>query len=732
MKRMIHRYLQTVLVSVVIAAAAASCRSRTAPTKVATANVLKRASGSILEPVGRPTLSFEENRGQTDSSVKFLARGPGYHLYLTAKEAVVVPGALYSTLNSIDQARAGSSAVRMEFIGASPSDVEGVGTSATQSHYFIGRNPDAWRTNVPNYSKVRYANVYPGIDVIYYGWRNQLEYDLLISPGADLGSVRLAIKGAEQVSLIDDSLIIRTAVSTIRQAKPTVYQEVNGKKKPIDAQYVLKEKDLVGFQVATYDRALPIIIDPVLEYASYLGGTGDDVGNSIALDSEGNIYMTGRTTSDDFPVVNALQPQRAGGRDAYLTKLSSDGSTVLFSTYFGGVLDENPLNIKLDESNNVYVLGHTASTDYPVVKPFQSTYAGGAFDVFLTKFSSDGSNILFSTYLGGSDVEQARGLAVDSAGHAYLTGNTSSSDFPIENALQPVLHGERDAFVAKFSPDGSRLVYSTYLGGSLLQNGQSIALDAIGNAYVTGVTSSTDFPVTADAFQPTYGGGLWDVFVSKIDAHGSRLLYSTYLGGSGDDDFAPNTIATSAANHAHRIAVDLDNNIYLTGDTNSPDFPLKNALQRRLRGDRDAFVTKFNSRGELAYSSYFGGSNFDTARAIAVDVAGNIYIAGSTSSSSDFPTLYSMQPFGGGTYDGFLAKMTITDTGGPLFFSTYIGGSQNDGLWEIQLRSAAGSSEQKVYVIGETASNDFPVTGDAIQPQYGGGPSDAVILRLAP
>ncbi len=441
-----------------------------------------------------------------------------------------------------------------------------------KANYFLGNDPTKWRTNVPTYARVHYQDLYPGIDLIYYGNQRQLEYDLVVRPGADPSRIRLGVQGADTLDVdAQGDLVLHTAGGDIRQRKPAAYQEIDGMRQEISGGYVLKGSHTVGFEVGAYDASRPLVIDPVLFYSTYLGGSSDDFGSGIAVDSSGDAYVTGYTLSTDFPTtVGAFQTTHAadgGLDDGFVTKLNPTGAALVYSTYLGGSSDDFGFGIAVDSSGDVYVTGYTLSTAFPTtVGAFQMTNAGG-YDGFVTKLNPTGAALVYSTYLGGSSDDFGRGIAVDAAGSAYVTGYTYSTAFPTTVGAFQTTHaadsGRNDAFVTKLNPTGAGLVYSTYLGGNSFDVGLGIAVDALGSAYVTGGTQSTNFPTTTRAFQTTFGGGVVDGFVTKLNPAGSMLDYSTYLGGTGLDtgfgiavDTLPNpnayVVAESFPDHRRR------------------------------------------------------------------------------------------------------------------------------------------------------------------------------------
>ena len=699
-----------------------------------------KESAKLLAAYGKVPLAFEANHGQIDSRVKFLSRGPGYTLFLTSTEAVLalqnhsVPKPRNPRLEGTtpDTGTANATELRMNLLGARPtSRVEALELLPSKSNYFVGNDPTKWRTNVPMYAKVSYKDVYPGVDLVYYGNQGQLEYDFVVAPGADPTKIRFSIYGAKKLETdAYGDLILDLARAEVRLLKPTVYQRVAGGRKEIAGRYVLRGRRVAGFEVAGYDRNEPLIIDPVLTYSAYLGGSSGAFGNAIAVDSAGNAYVTGGTTSTDFPTKNPAQATQGENTDVFVSKFDPTGSTLIYSTCLGGTGDEAGKSIAVDASANVYVTGYTASQNFPAKNPIQASSGGGS-DAFVAKLDSTGSVLVYSTYFGGSGDDSGNGIAADLSGNAYVAGKTGSINYPTKNPLQPASGGGDDAFVAKLDPAGSTLVYSTYLGGSLTDEARGIAVDEAGNAYVTGDTASANFP-TKNPFQVALGGTT-DAFLAKLDPTGSTLAYSTYLGGGGFDQ-------------GNGVAVDTSGNAYVTGQTSSTNFPTKNPFQGSLNGsiyNGNAFVTKFDPTGSaLVFSTYLGGSGNqnggDVGEGVAVDSTGNIYVTGLTS-SSDFQLANPIQSsfvsqscdyYGYGPYTcGNTAFVTeFNAAGAALIFSTYVGavgGNFEDG------RGIALDATGNMYVAGFTPSTNLLVTPGAFQ-LAGNTNGDAFIAKISP
>ncbi len=646
-----------------------------------------------------------------------------------------------------------AAALRIALVGANPApQLAGLEELPGKSNYFIGNDPKKWRTGVPAYAKVQYKQVYPGVDLVYYGNQRELEYDFVVRPGADPKVIRLAVVGGgtvrPQLGAVrepplridaDGDLVIETDGGELRFRKPLVYQvETDNRKseiqnrKLLDGRYVLRASNRkskiqdqtyeVSFEVAAYDPRKPLIIDPVLSYSSYLGGTATDSGTSIAVDSSGNAYITGSTFSTDFPfTAGVVQPAIGGGTclsgsasrpcfDVFVTKLNPTGSALVYSTYFGGTGEDFGSGIAVDGAFNAYVTGTTSSTNFPTtLGAFQTALKGlGSSDAFVTKLSPNGSALVYSTYLGGSGTDTSSGIAVDSSGSAYVTGSTSSNDFPVTLGSFQVIPGggATDAFVVKMKPDGSDRVYASFLGGKGTETGFGIAVDALGNAYVTGETASTDFPTTGGVVQAAFGGGTTDAFVTKVSPDGSTKVYSTFLGGSDND-------------RGTAITVDSSGSAYLTGFTNSINFPTASPLQAKAGTPPDAFVTKLNATASaLVYSTFLGGSGGDLGNGIAVDSSGNAYVAGQTG-SPDFPVASPIETAISGGLDAFVTE--INAAGSALLFSSYLGGSGPDGGNGIAL-DASGN----IYVTGTTSSTDFPTIVGSFQT------SNAGALRVPP
>jgi Beta-propeller repeat len=670
------------------------------------------------ENYSRRPLNFEVNEGQSNLEVDFLSRGAGYTLSLSATEIGLslelpqsfertLPGAFslpdHRTSHSRRQA-ANFEGLRLTLVGANPrSPTSGLDQLPGKVNYFLGSDSSKWRSNINTYAKVEYKTVYPGVDLIYYGNQGQLEYDFIVASKVDPKVIELQFDGAEKIEVDSrGDLSLQVGVGPVLQMeKPRVYQDSAEGRQEISSSYVL-DNNRVSFQIGNYDSSRPLMIDPVLVYSTHFGGSDDDAGYAIAVNAAGDAYITGDTNSSSFPLAQPLRRTSRGSTDAFVTKLSADGSKILYSTYFGGGDADVGYGISVDPSGQIYITGDTSSTDFPLANALQPTIGGpDSPDIFVAKLSADGSRLIYSTYIGGRNGDRGNGIAADSDGNAYVAGFTNSTDFPTAKAFQRTFAGgNADAIVLKLNPKGSALVYSTYFGGGNDRPdiGTAVATDSAGNAYVTGFTNAVDFP-TVKPMQRF--AGPTDVFVAKFDPSGSPV-YSTYLGGNADDQ-------------GMGIAVDSAGSAYITGETESIQFPTTNgALSRSCvavstRGPMrqvcqggEGFIAKLSADGSsLVYSTYLNGVGFETGRSIAVDAAGNAYVTGFTG-SSDFPAVDPLQgKFGGGKYDAFVLK--LNPSGSALDYSTFLGGRGDEGGYGIAVDGAANA-----YVVGYTDSSNFP------------------------
>jgi len=683
----------------------------------------RETQAKIMESYTRSPLAFEANHGQTADQVKFVSRGAGYTVFLTNDEAVLaLKNRSKSHLDS-------GSTLRLQLAGANPhATVNGLEELSGKNNYFVGNDPKRWQTRIPTYAKVNYHDVYPGVDVQYYGTQQQLEFDFVVAPGADPSRIALHLQAGPSANpqkraqlRVDNhgALVQSTGAREFRLRKPTVYQMVanaSGKdeRKFVETKYVLQKNNQVGFEVGSYDKTRELVIDPVVPfYSTYLGGAANDYGFSIAVDTKGNAYITGATASLNFPVPGCVFgcAYNGGTFDAFVTELNPAGFPV-YSDYLGGAGTDYGYGIAVDFNGAAYVTGATNSLNFPVPGCIICANGGG-YDAFVTEVAPGGAGLVYSTYLGGKANDYGRAIAVDNNGDAYVTGITSSHNFPMAACAFCVFQGgATDAFVTELKPFGVGFVFSTYLGGKGNDYGYGITFDPNERPIVTGSTTSLNFPVVAGCFQCA-NAGLSDAFVTEFNFGGAGLLASTYLGGAGND-------------YAYAVAQNVNEGIYITGSTTSLNFPVVNCLQCVFQGGAsDAFVTHLNpALAGLIYSTYLGGAGTDSGRGIAVDAQLDALVTGYTS-SVNFPVVNCFQcAYNGGASDAFVTSLIPPGPG--LNFSTYLGGKGNDYGYGIGIN--LNFNPFAAFVTGSTTSVNFPVIG-CFQ-CVNGGKSDAFVVGL--
>lgn len=648
---------------------------------------------------GNPPLYFVPNEGQFHPEAAFFVRVPGYTLWLTPNGMV------------FDSHRPSYRDVsRLIFPGAKKNPrIVAVENTAHRVNVFKGRDKTRWKTGIPTSKAVLYKNLYKNIDLKVYGAQRRVEYDWIISPGGDPAHITWAYRDVKRTTVDSDgNLRVKTAFGEFIHNKPVGFQVIGGTRVPVETRFRRIGTDTYGFRVNPYNRAYPLIIDPlVLAYSTYFGGSGTDQGTGIAVDAAGFAYVTGYTSSLDFPLEGPFRAETLGFSDGYLSKIYPDGSKLEYSTFFGGSNYESIESIAVDSEGSAYIAGATSSVDFPTMNPIQG-YIGTDWDSqgFVMKFSPDGGELVYSTFLGGSGYDGATGIAVDAAGCAYVSGYTGSPDFHTVNPIQE-LKGWNDCFVSKISPDGGQLLYSTFLGGSEDEGRAVIAVDTAGHAYVTGNTYSYDFP-TINAYRgetTVWGEG----FLSKLSPDGGQLVYSTYLGGSWGA--VPNAVAVDAGGSA-----------YIAGYTYSLDFPLVNPIQGPSRYG-DGFVTRFSpDGGTLLYSTYLGGVDWDSIRGMVLDGSGCAYVCGQTE-SPDFPIRHALGTGDLWSVDTFVAR--ISQDGTRLIYSTYLGGGSSEGAMGIAL-----DGHGNAYVTGWTISMDFPLKNPLKGELVSDWENDAFITKI--
>jgi hypothetical protein len=647
------------------------------------------------EQVSRTPLLFEPNRGQAGDAVEFVARSRGVLVLLAAGEATFVP-------------RRGAP-LRMLLCGASEgAKLRGLARAESVSHYF--KSGGAVR-DVPHFGSTLAEDAYAGIDMT---WRcsdsGRLEYVFEIAPGASAGRIDMQFDGASTVSLgAAGELRVESRDGILTHTAPVAYQCREGRRRFVDVAFALRKNGRVGFEVGAHDERLPLVIDPELQYGTFLGGAGDDHATGADLGADGSLYVTGETESANFPVQNAFDSTYAGGGedDVFVAKFSPDGSTLVYSTYIGGGGDDAGDSICVDPSGNAYAIGTTRSFDFPTQNAVQPSH-GGDSDAYVLELSPDGSALVFSTFVGGSGYESPRGIDTDSGDAIFVVGETRSFDFPVSNALQPSSGGgQADAWVMKLSPAGASVLWSTYVGGFAEDRALDCVVNTSDDLFVVGDTRSSNFPVR-NALQPVHAGDK-DAFVARVAGDGSQLMWATFFGGSDMDDF-------------EGCALGPTGDIYGGGNTQSADFPTKAAVQDVARGDEDAVAVRISSDGQtLLYSTFIGGSEEDDAESIAVDQFGGAYLVGNTT-SPDFPIASLPQPLSGGGDDAFLVKLTADGRG--YVYTTYLGAEGFDKGREVVV-----TPEGRAFVVGETSSDGFP-TQDGFQGVSGGG-DDMFFARLS-
>lgn len=655
---------------------------------------------TVLKSYVNLPLIFEENMGQVDSKVGFLSRAPGYTFLFNELDIVI---ALQSDKKSPQ------SVFKLAFLGHNNPSVNGEGVLKSYSNYFLGNSSNSWITKVPHFSRVVYSNLYPGIDAVFYGNNQKIEYDLIVTPGADPSKIQFSLSGIESLSFQNGSLKIgmKNAEEVIME-KPIVYQDIDGLRKDVLGEFVLLAHSgdtyMLGFSIGEYEASQSLVIDPIINYSSYIGGSRETTVAGVSIDEEGNAYITGKTYSLDFPILSpSLAPSTIlENAAAFVTKISSDGTELLYSTYLGGSTVDSENNasktfgnsIAVDINGNAYVTGFTNAKDFPTTTSLSYEVDITKGSAFVTGIDPSGSSLLFSSYLGGNEYTAGNSITVDLKGNVYITGETIATNFPTKNPLYAtnITTGSSIAFITAVAHDGSSLIYSTYFGSNKKTSGNAIAVDKYGNAYITGIAGQ-GLPTVGDPLQiGAKSGG----FVAKIASGGTKLIYSSYLGNSGTG-----------------IAVDKKGNAFVVGQTSSPNFPLKGRpIAPKANSTNTGFITGINPDGtNLIFSKYLGGSsNKDKLSGVSVSSSGNLYLTGITY-SLDFPlkgkTISPNAIAGRGV--GFVTVLKKKAKG--MIYSTYLGGGAGDKGTDIKI-----GERGEAYVVGSTYSLDFPKKGAELSP----------------
>ncbi|HEY2961746.1 MAG TPA: SBBP repeat-containing protein [Pyrinomonadaceae bacterium] len=711
---------------------------------------------SASENYGKLPLSFESNRGQTSEQVRFLSRGKGYTVFLTPAETV------FSLRRKNKQ-----TALRMKLVGANAAaNIEGEQALEGKVNYMIGNDRSRWTTDIPTFQRVRYSNVWPGIDMLWYGTQSSLEYDFVINPGSDVSQIKLSFAGADRLRLTKEGdLLVKTGGEEVKHSAPVIYQDTEAGRATVQGKYIIKGTREIGFEVGAYDTTKPLVIDPILIYSSYIGGDSFDEGHAVAVDGQGQAYIAGESSSSEvtFPLRDPIQGTQ-NSTLAFITKLNAAGTGLIYSTFLGDATgfctfdvcgtEVRAIAVSSDGKASITgaVVNDNSNSDFPVT---DNAYQKNGFcigvcglepdrrvDAFVTVISPDGQELIYSTFFGGSASASGFGgrafdagnaIALDSANHIYVAGQTASNNLPTKHAFQWSRHSEFngfDAFIAVFNPLAANrndtLLYASYLGGDGDDIGRGIAVDPDRNAYIVGSTASTDFETKSPASSPlqtSFRGGAFDGFVAKVDTEAdgnASLTYSTYFGGNIND-------------RVESVAVDAQQRAYITGASNSSasSFPLKNAFDS-TQTNGEAFVAKLNADGTaLFYCSFLGGDNANTSNdgeeglGLVIDFGGNAYVTGRTTSGASFPSVLPLPANQQGT--AFLAKIeaTISSTTVPkLLYSTTFGGNG------AQAEAIALDSRGNVYLAG-TTTGDLTTTVGAFDTTFNGGENDAFVAKFS-
>ncbi|HJT88510.1 MAG TPA: SBBP repeat-containing protein [Bryobacteraceae bacterium] len=663
----------------------------------------------------RLPLRFEANRGQWNSQVRYAARDTRNTLFLTAHGAVVA---------------AGARRVEMDFLHANPAPaIEALDRLPTRTDYFRG-NPETWRRAVPSFSRVAYRSVYPGIDVVYYGRQDQLEYDFVLRPGADPGSIRLKFRGADHLHFTAaGDLSVESGGARFLQKRPSIYQvdPVTAARRPVEGGYQLLSRGVVGLRLSSYNRSQPLVIDPVVTYSNFVGGAATDAITAVKADSQGHIVVAGYTTNYDLQSTGtAAQGSNAGSTDCFIIILDPTNNSVAYMSYLGGTRDESPTAMVLDSADHIYLTGTTTSSDFPTagnavqtalhLSTTSSTFTSDAFVSEIDPNTPGG--LVYSTYVGGTGNDIPRDLALDAAGNMYIIGYTESSDLPVTgSAYAAVLYGPSDAFLAKLDPTSTSLAYSSYLGGEARDDGRSIAVGPDGLVYFAASTLSQQFPLAGPSYSSTLTG-FGNVIIGVMDMTQSgtpSLVYATYFGGTGLEE-------------VRKIALDANGKLLVTGLTLSTDLPVtSNAMQSQANGPCPLFLARVNPKAQpnafLEYSTYLGGSGGEVPYDMTLDSSGSVYLTGYTL-SPDFPVSRdAAQPQFGNGVDAFLLKLNLATPGaGALQYGTYFGATG------VHVGSGIVVTKQGNIYVGGSTTPDF--SAPALQGGYNGGASDGFVVAL--
>ena len=632
----------------------------------------------------RLNFTFVENRGQTDVHVRYLGSGPDMRAWFKSDSVIF---------------KSGEAVVTMKFAGAlaatQPVIKPGFDTGE-RTNYILGFDTQQWKVNLPVFSAIRYAGIWPGVELRYEAHEARLKSEYVVAPGASLDSILLRFDSMATIAA-DGSLHLTAGSGEFVEAAPTLYQMDNGRRRVVSGGFRRASSESIGFYASGYDPTKPLVIDPFIVFSGYFGGSSQDNITAVKIDNSGNIVVAGWTTSSDLPSSNGARKIRGGGVDAFIASFRPNGGGLNYCTYLGGSGDDRAFGLAIDTNGNPFLTGWTSSVNFPLVVPLQAKL-GGTRDAFVAKLNAAGNTLLFSTYLGGSSVDAGYGIAINSANEVVIGGDTSSTDLATTaGVVQRTFGGGQDVFVAKLTASNS-LLFLTYLGGSGMDHCNSIATISAGGIVIGGYTRSSNFP-TSGRFKPIFQTkllGSQDAFVTKLNVSGTNYIFSTYLGGTVG--------LMNGSEQVNGVAMD-SQTIVVAGVTGSPDFPVTvGAFQSQFAGETDGFVTRFGPFGDVMQSSYLGGVLNDTVSAVALDFHGNPYVTGSTA-SQDFPVAGSIQNANAGGLDGFAVKMNWTLS--TVVWGTYLGGSGSDGANAI-----AVDTQTSVVIAGQTNSGNFPASGN--------------------
>ena len=652
--------------------------------------------------------SFVKNSGQEDSRAHFTSNHKGRRLFFSSDRITSVElEPMEEPVPEPDDPRKGV-AVELSFVNSNPNlTPEGILPQPGYHHFYRGNDSLKWKNGVPHYKELQYPAVWEGVDLEIAGSQDGMKMNWVLDKPDRASSIRLHWAGADRLELdTTGNLLVHHALGTLTDLSPIAYQEIDGERKPVDCVYRLYGSFDLGFELTgSYLEDIPLILDPILTYASYLGGSLTELGRGIAVDTQGCAYVTGTTTSVDFPVTpGAFQTTYGGNTDAFVTKFTSNGSSLIYSTYVGGSGFESDNFISLDTEGCAYITGRTTSADFPFTPGAFQTTSGS---IYVTKLAPDGGSLIYSTFLGSTGAGAGNGIAVDSQGHAYVAGYTGDNNFPVTpGTFQTTYFGVQSGFITKLSSDGGSLIYSTYLEGSGQDVINDIVVDAQDYAYVTGITSSTDFPVTPGAYQTT--ATVNSAFITKLALDGSGLIYSTYLSGS-------------SVSNGQSISVDSYGNASVTGFVFGPSFPVTPGAFQTIYpgGSGSTFISKLSPGGDsLIASTFLGGNGSEINRGGAIDAQGRMFSTGSTS-SPNFPLTPDVIPSQrDGSSDIFISILSPDLT--KLLVSYCLGSGVG--------YSIATEPEGGVYATGQTLSTEFPATPGAFQTSLN-GTSDAFVTK---